>query len=60
MNVGDVLYKASNFIFEYDERMVPIKDKPLKCKVVYIHPLKRFYTVEFNRGLRESYLMIDQ
>lgn len=33
----------------------------LPCRVVYIHPEKRFYTVEFtferNRRFRESYWM---
>lgn len=33
----------------------------LPCRVVYVHPEKRFYTVEFtferNRRFRESYFM---
>ncbi len=36
------------------------KAKPMKGVVVYIHPKGRFHVVEFDQGIRESFLGIAQ
>ena len=58
MKIGDILYHVpstdSSFGFKYEAR-----ENLLPCRVVWIHPEGRYYTVEFTleRGqrLRESY-----
>ena len=56
MTVGDILYITPTFSSEYALE----DDKgPQRCRVVYIHPLDRFYVVEFcsDRGIpwRETF-----
>ncbi|NLH01928.1 MAG: hypothetical protein GX488_08560 [Clostridiales bacterium] len=31
--------------------------KPMKCTVVYVHSRKRYFTVKFENGIMESFLM---
>ena len=47
MNIGDVLYIKPNFYTEY----MGANDMPRSARVVYIHPLTRFYVVEFRSDL---------
>ena len=42
MNVGDILYQVSTGRHGDDRQ-----PQALACRVVYIHPAHRFYTVEF-------------
>lgn len=56
MEIGDILHITPTFSSEYALE----DDKgPRPCRVVYIHPLGRFYVVEFrsDRGLpwRETF-----
>ncbi len=30
--------------------------QPVKARVVYVHPEKRFYVVEYDSGVRESFI----
>lgn len=59
MNIGDRLLLRPS-IFTKDDGN---QDKRLPCRVVYIHPERRFYTVEFRSEVtgdtfRESYLFL--
>lgn len=47
MQVGDVLHIRPNFYTEY----MGGNDGPRLARVVYIHPLERFYVVEFRSDL---------
>lgn len=48
MRIGDTLRITPTFSSEY-----ALEDSkgPRPCRVVYIHPLERFYVVEFTSGL---------
>lgn len=51
-SIGDKVKEVPNY------GMKMSIDKPIPCKVVYIHPKGRFYTCEFSFGdgkFRESY-----
>ena len=43
MTVGDIVYKRPEFGAAKGQQSVP----PLEARVVYIHPQRRFYSVEF-------------
>ena len=47
MQVGDVLHIRPNFYTEY----MGGNDGPRPARVVYIHPLERFFVVEFRSDL---------
>lgn len=58
VNVGDIVWRkinvTSNKDWTKDER------KPQKGRIIYIHPRRKFYTVEFEclyGTIRESYPM---
>lgn len=47
MKIGDILTIKPNFYTEY----MGGNDSPRPARVVYIHPLTRFYVVEFRSDL---------
>lgn len=56
MNIGNIRMENPSFWTTFGHS----KGEPRKCRVVYIHPQHRFYTVEFTFPLtgerfRESY-----
>lgn len=58
MNVGDIVWKRPEFGASKGQQSVP----PLEARVVYIHPQRRFYSVEFTftrsgvtRSFRQAY-----
>ena len=58
MTVGDIVYKRPEFGAAKGQQSVP----PLEARVVYIHPQRRFYSVEFTftrggvtRSFRQAY-----
>ncbi len=59
MNIGDIRYEIPS-IYDFAKHGT-VEGQPRKCRVVYIHPLMRFYVVEFvidnGYGFRESYYM---
>lgn len=61
MNIGDELVMRPSVCVSWDEA----RPKLLPCRVVYIHPERRFYTVEFRSEVtgetfRESFLFPEQ
>lgn len=61
MNIGDELVMRPSVCVSWDEA----RPKLLPCRVVYIHPERRFYTVEFKsevtgQTFRESFLYHDR
>ena len=47
MNIGDTLRLTPTF-----DKVCDVLDRgPMRCEVVYIHPLGRFYVVEFRSAL---------
>lgn len=61
MNIGDKLTRIpAARVYEHESR-----PRALPCRVVYIHPEKRFYTVEFQFpatgwSFREAYYFPDR
>ena len=58
MTVGDIVWKRPEFGAAKGQQSVP----PLEARVVYIHPQRRFYSVEFTfvrggvtRSFRQAY-----
>ena len=47
MEIGDILHLTPTFDKECDV----LDGGPRPCRVVYIHPLERFYVVEFRSDL---------
>lgn len=59
VRIGDTVTRKPLTIGDYDEKMRKHTDKPMRGKVVYVHPLGRFHTVEFMTAggpLRESFM----
>lgn len=58
MKLGQIVTRYPETVCELDDKARTIK-KPMKGRVVYIHPKGRYHTVEFElRGgtVRESFL----
>lgn len=58
--IGLINYKVGDIVKEiyHSVGIMREEDKPIKGEVVYVHPMGRFYTVEFNFGrgkVLESY-----
>ena len=57
MKIGDIRYEIPS-IYDFAKHGT-VEAQPRRCRVVYIHPLERFYVVEFVIGagysFRESY-----
>lgn len=47
MRVGDIRMETPSFWTTYGHGL----GRPQRCRVVYIHPLRRFYVVEFRSEL---------
>lgn len=61
MRIGDIRMEAPSFWTTFGHS----EGAPQKCRVVYIHPRRRFYTVEFafpltGERFRESYYFEDR
>ncbi len=53
LHIGDKLSLIpETFSLTIDEK---VAKRALTCKVVYIHPKKRFFTVEYENGVKESF-----
>lgn len=50
--IGLINYKVGDIVKEiyHSVGIMREEDKPVKGKVIYVHPMGRFYTVEFNFG----------
>ena len=52
MQVGDTVSVKAHTL---DERTQRVQTVMRKAQVIYIHPKHRFYTVQFESGVRESF-----
>ena len=52
MQVGDIVHVKS---VVPDERTQALRTLMRKARVIYIHPKHRFYTVQFESGVKESF-----
>ena len=52
MQVGDIVRVKARVL---DETSQKVKSVMRKAQVIYIHPKHRFYTVQFESGVRESF-----
>ena len=56
MKVGDKVIRTPQSFADFDIETRKTVQRPLRGNVMYIHPKKRFYVVEFESGIRESFM----
>lgn len=52
-NVGDRLVKQPSYFYGFFSRHDVVRPRP--CVVTYVHRRNRWYTVQFESGIKESY-----
>lgn len=57
MKIGDRIMRIQSVNDQSKYRPDTVEYTPRPCTIVYIHPKRRFYIVEFDDGFRESYLL---
>lgn len=56
VRLGDTVVRCPITIYDSDKEV----KKSKSGTVVYIHPQRRFHTVQFGKGLRESFLGVER
>lgn len=57
MKVGDKVIRTPQSFADFDIKTGKSAQRPMRGKVMYIHPKNRYYVVEFESGIRESFMV---
>jgi hypothetical protein len=61
MTIGEIRWERPSVDCDYGGNNNGELGKPKKCRVIYIHPAGRYYTVEFEEThIQESYINVDR
>ena len=56
MKIGDKVTRIPQSFSDIDIKTGKQNQRPMRAKITYIHPNNRFYAVEFESGVRESFM----
>lgn len=56
MKIGDKVTRTPQSFSDFDIKTGKQNLRPMRSKVVYIHSRNRYYVVEFESGIRESFM----